>query len=90
MYDWARIPVHARVDYKEGRAPILPILRRMLQREVPRLRIEFNPKVKWLLVNQSDEKVTMDYLRDHWSMPVIVKRPPYYTNPRYEPYYPLI
>ncbi|WP_269410734.1 hypothetical protein [Lentibacillus daqui] len=54
------------------------------------MRMEFNPKVKWLLVNQSDEKVNMNYLQSNWSMPVIVKRPPYYTNPRYEPYYPLV
>ncbi|GGB32465.1 hypothetical protein GCM10011409_07350 [Lentibacillus populi] len=54
------------------------------------MRIEFNPKVKWLLVDQSDEKVKMNYLQHSWLMPVIVKRPPYYTNPRYEPYYPLV
>jgi len=54
------------------------------------LRIEFNPQVKWLLVDQSDKKVNMNYLQHSWSMPVIVKRPPYYTNPRYKPYYPLV
>ncbi|MEW9675404.1 hypothetical protein ABRT01_04350 [Lentibacillus sp. L22] len=54
------------------------------------MRMEFNPKVKWLLVNQSDEKVNMNYLQSNWSMPITVKRPPYYTNPRYEPYYPLV
>jgi len=54
------------------------------------LRVEFNPTVKWLLVNESDERVCMSYLQHNWLMPVIAKRPPFYTNPRYEPYYPLI
>lgn len=74
----------------DGLAPKPLALRRMLNREVSQLRIEFNPKVKWLLVDQSDEKVKMNYLQHSWLMPVIVKRPPYYTNPRYEPYYPLV
>ncbi len=54
------------------------------------MRIQFEPEVKWLLIDQSEDKVRMKYLQDSWLMPVIAKRPPYYTNPRYEPYYPLL
>lgn len=54
------------------------------------MRIEFNPKVKWLLVQQSEEKVIMHYMDKSWEMPVIAKRPPYYEKPVYGPYYPKI
>ncbi|MBY7142606.1 hypothetical protein KFZ56_05835 [Virgibacillus sp. NKC19-3] len=54
------------------------------------MQVEFNPSIKWLLIHQSDQKVRMEYLQYNWMMPAIAKRPPYYTNPRYEPYYPLI
>jgi hypothetical protein len=53
---------------------------------------EYNPEVKLLLVNHSDEKVQLLYNTNSytWSMPKIGPRPPYYCNPRYEQYYPTI
>ncbi|UOR12572.1 hypothetical protein [Halobacillus amylolyticus] len=53
---------------------------------------QYNPEVKLLLVNHSDEKVQMLYNDNPytWQMPKIGPRPPYYYNPRYEPYYPKI
>lgn len=50
----------------------------------------FNPQARTLLINHSNEKVTMEYLNYSWPMPIITIRPPYYTNPRYVPAYPLI
>ncbi|MDK7665286.1 hypothetical protein [Cytobacillus oceanisediminis] len=54
------------------------------------MRFEFNPEVKLLLVNYSDEKVRMDYINHSWSMSEIGWRPPFYTNPRYGFNYPII
>ncbi|QQK78030.1 hypothetical protein HUG15_22210 [Salicibibacter cibarius] len=54
------------------------------------MRYEFNPEVELLLVDESDEEVMMEYISETWAMPKIGERPPYYTNPRYEPYYPLM
>ncbi|GIN72720.1 hypothetical protein J14TS2_31950 [Bacillus sp. J14TS2] len=54
------------------------------------MRVMFNPVIKWLLVNQSNEKVRMEYLQYSWPTSVIARRPPYYTNPQYEPYYSLV
>lgn len=54
------------------------------------MRFIFSPQVKALLINHSNEKVTMEYMNYSWPMPVISIRPPYYTNPRYEPEYALI
>jgi hypothetical protein len=53
---------------------------------------EYNPEVKLLLVNHSDEKVQLLYNANPytWSMPKIGPRPPYYCHPRYEQYYPTI
>ncbi|WP_192869507.1 hypothetical protein [Lentibacillus sediminis] len=47
-------------------------------------------EVKLLLVNQSNETVEMQYIDHKWEMPKIGPRPPYYYNPRYEQYYPVI
>jgi len=55
-----------------------------------RVEFEFNPIVKWLLVNKSDEKVSVSYLHHDWLLPIIATRPPFYANPQYKPYYPLI
>ncbi|EQB38236.1 MULTISPECIES: hypothetical protein [Virgibacillus] len=52
--------------------------------------ITFHPKVTWLLIGHSEERVRMHYLDESWSMPVIGERPPYYSNPQYKPYFPLI
>ncbi|MFE8694886.1 hypothetical protein ACFYKT_00775 [Cytobacillus sp. FJAT-53684] len=54
------------------------------------MQVEFSPMVKWLLMNQSEDKVRIKYMKHSWLLPVISERPPYYTNPRYEPYYPLL
>ncbi|MGM0901126.1 hypothetical protein [Mesobacillus maritimus] len=52
----------------------------------------YNPEVKLLLVNQSDEKVNVRYNQNKnaFKLPKIGPRPPYYAHPRYEPYYPII
>ncbi|MFD2446636.1 hypothetical protein ACFSO7_22100 [Bacillus sp. CGMCC 1.16607] len=52
----------------------------------------FNPKVELLLVNHSDKKVEMFYNSNSnpLKVPLIGPRPPYYCNPRYEQYYPII
>lgn len=52
----------------------------------------YNPEVKFLLINQSEEKVDVVYDANHtpFPMPLIGKRPPYYAYPRYEAYYPVV
>ncbi|WP_169750791.1 hypothetical protein [Ornithinibacillus contaminans] len=52
----------------------------------------YNPQVKLLLINQSDEteEILYDNHAQKWKTPLIGPRPPYYANPRYEQYYPLI
>ncbi|MFD1850920.1 hypothetical protein [Oceanobacillus bengalensis] len=52
----------------------------------------YNPEVRLLLINHSNETVEMLYNANPstWTMPKIGPRPPYYTNPRYEAYYPII
>jgi hypothetical protein len=51
-----------------------------------------NREVKLLLINHSKEKEEILYNSNPnpWKMPKIGPRPPYYTNPRYEPFYPVI
>ncbi|MDY0404497.1 hypothetical protein P5G51_002910 [Virgibacillus sp. 179-BFC.A HS] len=53
---------------------------------------DYNPYVKLLLLPYSNEKVVVQY---NWEdtfieIPQIGPRPPYYANPRYEQYYPII
>ncbi|KPH74976.1 hypothetical protein AFL42_09270 [Oceanobacillus caeni] len=52
----------------------------------------YNPEVKYLLINQSNEKVAVFYNKNQkpFELPMIGNRPPYYCNPRYEAYYPVI
>lgn len=50
----------------------------------------YNPEVKFLLIKSADEKANVQYHEHVFGLPVIGERPPYYTNPRYEPYYPVI
>lgn len=52
----------------------------------------YSEEVKWLLVEQSDEKVELlyDSNPNTFELPLIGPRPPYYYNPRYVPYYPVI
>jgi len=51
---------------------------------------EFRKLAKLLLRKASQERVFMTYGGHSWPMPRISLRPPYYTNPRYEPRYPLL
>ncbi|WP_162840593.1 hypothetical protein [Gracilibacillus timonensis] len=51
------------------------------------MEIEFHPQVVRLLEN-SRQELEMHYLDDKWSTPSIMIRPPYYTRPVYQPYYP--
>lgn len=53
---------------------------------------EYSPKVRVLLMDQSKEKVHVLYNNNPspFAMPLVGKRPPYFVNPRYEPYYPTI
>jgi hypothetical protein len=50
------------------------------------------PGVNLLLVNRSKEKVEVLYNSNSspFKLPKIGPRPPYYCNPRCEPYYPVI
>ncbi|HWL23117.1 MAG TPA: hypothetical protein VNR38_05110 [Ureibacillus sp.] len=50
----------------------------------------FNPQVSYLLITRSREKVAVHYGTTNFKLPEIGPRPPYFTNPRYEPYYPVI
>lgn len=51
----------------------------------------YDPEVKILLINQSDEKVQVHYNESYtFTLPFIGIRPPYYIHPRYEPEYPVI
>lgn len=52
----------------------------------------FSEEVELLLVNDSDEKVNVLYNNNPFpfQLPKIGERPPYYWNPRYESYYPVI
>ncbi|MFB4162821.1 hypothetical protein ACE1TI_03035 [Alteribacillus sp. JSM 102045] len=50
----------------------------------------FNPEVKLLLVNESNEKVEVTYSPYSFELPKIGPRPPYYVYPNYEAYYPII
>gem|GEM_PF-534014 len=52
----------------------------------------YNPEVRYLLMSQTYDKakILYDNNSNAWSAPVIGSRPPYYTNPRYMPYYQLI
>lgn len=52
----------------------------------------YHPKVVYLLLSQAKAIAAIHYdqnLND-WPAPEIGPRPPYYINPRYEPYYPTI
>ncbi|MGG4153932.1 hypothetical protein [Peribacillus muralis] len=52
----------------------------------------YSEQVKLLLVEHSDETVEVVYDSNLHALelPLIGSRPPYYYNPRYEPYYPVI
>jgi len=52
----------------------------------------YNPKANVLLIPQTNEQDRMRYDNNPfiWKTPSIGLRPPYYTNPRYEQYFPII
>lgn len=52
----------------------------------------YNPEVKLLLVRESQEKQWVQYNANAQPlrMPTIGPRPPYYCNPKYEPYMPVL
>lgn len=54
------------------------------------MNFEFRPTVKRLLRDSSQGRVRIVYLTHEWTVPSIGHRPPYYTNPRYDAYYPLV
>ncbi|MFU0789426.1 hypothetical protein [Virgibacillus proomii] len=49
--------------------------------------VVFNSEVVWLLIGGTQKKVRMKYINESWLMPVIGRRPPFYTSPRYDPFY---
>ncbi|GHH99860.1 hypothetical protein [Neobacillus kokaensis] len=53
---------------------------------------QLSREAKLLLVNDSKEKEEVVYNSNQQpvKIPLIGPRPPYYANPRYEPYYPVI
>ncbi|GIO25867.1 hypothetical protein [Ornithinibacillus bavariensis] len=53
------------------------------------MRYYYNPEVRLLLIPQSDQKVTVTYTasQNRFKLPLIGPRPPFYTNPIYQPYY---
>ncbi|WP_169816049.1 hypothetical protein [Peribacillus kribbensis] len=52
----------------------------------------FSQDVKYLLLNSSSEKVDVIYDKNPqpFRLPLIGTRPPFYSNPRYQAYYPPI
>lgn len=50
----------------------------------------YNPEVRFLLMNQSNEKTQTTYQSLVIKAPMIGPRPPCYTHPCYEQYYPVI
>ncbi|MEH7380388.1 hypothetical protein V7138_07900 [Bacillus sp. JJ1533] len=50
----------------------------------------YSPEVKFLLKNESKERVGVSYINQSFELPQIGSRPPYYYNPRYEHHFPLI
>ncbi|MEK5442956.1 MULTISPECIES: hypothetical protein [unclassified Fredinandcohnia] len=50
----------------------------------------YSPEVTFLLMNESKERVEVSYINHSFDLPQIGTRPPYYYNPRYEHYFPLI
>ncbi|WP_175400738.1 hypothetical protein [Lysinibacillus sp. AR18-8] len=52
------------------------------------MEVEFFPKVTRLLENEAST-LEIHYLNDTWLTPTIGVRPPYYSYPIYESYYPI-
>jgi hypothetical protein len=49
-----------------------------------------NEEIYFLLINQSERKVTVHYLEQSFQLPLIGARPPFYTRPQYEPSFPVL
>lgn len=49
-----------------------------------------NLYVKFLILNCSNDTMSVKYLDYTWLMPLIGPRPPYYINPKYDLSYPII
>lgn len=64
-----------------------------MEKDERRLSVEYyyNPEVIFLLIPQSEEKEELVYNNNPYSfqVPKIGPRPPFYTNPRHEQYYPI-
>lgn len=54
------------------------------------MEIEFFPEVMRLLENKAAYSLNIHYLNYTWLTPTIGVRPPYYSQPIYEPYYPIV
>lgn len=54
------------------------------------MEIEFFPEVMRLLENEAAYSLNIHYLNYTWLTPTIGVRPPYYSQPIYEPYYPIV
>ncbi|UOQ84076.1 hypothetical protein [Gracilibacillus salinarum] len=50
----------------------------------------YNPEVRYLLLSAPFAKETVRYKQYTFNAPQITFRPPYYTNPQYVPYYPVL
>lgn len=50
----------------------------------------YNPEVRFLLISQFEETYGINYENHLFSAPAIGPKPPYYTHPVYEQYYPVI
>jgi len=53
-----------------------------------KMEVEFFPEVTRLLENEAST-LEIHYLNDTWLTPTIGVRPPYYSYPIYESYYPI-
>ncbi|HWK22949.1 MAG TPA: hypothetical protein VNS08_07965 [Ureibacillus sp.] len=54
------------------------------------MRYYYNPQIKYLLMNQSEEKEVMKYQSMSIIVPKVGPRPPHYIHPLYVQYYPII
>lgn len=76
--------MHLKVEYVVGK--------RNIEEELNMQTYYFNPEVSLLLIDHDDEKVEVFYNHNPYpvQVPKIGLRPPFYFNPRYEQYYPVI
>ncbi|MEN0643257.1 hypothetical protein MKY91_08880 [Alkalicoccobacillus gibsonii] len=48
------------------------------------------PEITLLTIDQSDKTVRIQFAETSFMLPEIGPRPPYYTNPKIEPVYPVV